>query len=92
LNNAVAPYALSLVITIQITGTTATLSDFVCREIDIAANGFVSIVDASIVFSDFGFSMGQSQYNPEADLGAFGTVNITDASIMSASYGALVFR
>ena len=91
-NAAVSPYALSSIGFLQLVGTTATLTNELTREVDMAANGFVSIVDVGVVFNDYGFSTGSPQYNPLADLAATGTVNIADATIVSINYGAPVFR
>lgn len=91
-NAAVSPYALSSIEFLQLVGTTATLTNELTREVDMAANGFVSIVDVGVVFNDYGFSTGNPSYNPLADLAATGTVNIADATIVSINYGAPVFR
>lgn len=92
LNAQVVPYPLSSIIFIQLTGTTATVNNQITREVDMAANGFVSIVDVGVVFADFGFSVGQPQYNPQADLVAAGTVNLVSVSIVALDYGSPVFR
>lgn len=92
LHAAVLPYALSSTGFLQLVGVTPILSNSLTREVDMAGNGFVSIVDVSIVFGNFNFSVGNPQYNPQADLIAAGTVNITDVSIVVQDYGAPVFR
>jgi phosphate transport system substrate-binding protein len=91
-NAAVSPYALSSIGFLQLVGTTASLTNELTREVDMAANGFVSIIDVGVVFNDYGFSVGNPNYNPLADLAATGTVNIADATIVSINYGAPVFR
>lgn len=91
-NAAVLPNPLSSTGFLQLVGVTPTLSNSLTREVDMAANGFVSIIDVSVVFGDFNFSVGNPQYNPQADLIAAGTVNITDVSIVVQDYGAPVFR
>lgn len=92
LNAAVLPYALSSVAFLQLNGVTPTLTNILTREVDMASNGFVSIVDVGVVFGDYGFSVGNPSYNPQADLAARGTVDILDASIIEINYGAPVFR
>ena len=91
-NAGVSPYALSSIGFLQLIGTTAILTNELTREVDMAGNGFVSIVDVGVVFNDYGFSVGNPSYNPIADLAATGTVNIADATIVSINYGAPVFR
>jgi phosphate transport system substrate-binding protein len=91
-NAAVLPYPESSIGSLQLTGTTATLNNILTREVDMAANGFVSIVDVGVVFGDYGFSVGNPSYNPQANLTGTGTVNINDVSIVALNYGAPVFR
>ena len=87
-----SPYPLSSVVFLELVGTTTTLSNVLTRQIDMANNGFVSIVDVGVVFGDYGYSVGNPNYNPQADLAASGTVGIIDASIIGANYGDPVFR
>jgi phosphate transport system substrate-binding protein len=91
-NAAVLPYAESSIGFLQLIGVTATLNNALTREVDMAANGFVSIVDVGVVFADYGFSVGNPSYNPQANLTGTGTVNINDVSIVALNYGAPVFR
>jgi phosphate transport system substrate-binding protein len=92
LNAQVSPNPESTIIQIQLVGTTSSVTELLTREVDMAANGFVSIVDIGIVFGDYGFSVGSPSYNPQADIGAFDTVNIQDVSIIELNFGAPVFR
>lgn len=92
LNAAVVPYPLSSIVFVQLVGTSPTVTNQLTREVDMAANGFVSIVDVGVVFADFGFSIGNPSYNPQADLVAAGTVNLVSVSIVALDYGSPVFR
>jgi phosphate transport system substrate-binding protein len=91
-NAAVSPYALSSDVLLQLDGVTPALTFSLTREVDMAANGFVSIIDVGVVFGDYNAVIGQTNYNPIADLAATGTVNIVDATIESSFYNAPVFR
>jgi len=63
----------------------------VTRQVDMAGDGFVSVVDVGVVFSDYGFSIGSPNYDPQADLVAGGTVSVIDASIVDSLYGSPSF-
>ena len=91
-NAAVLPYSESSIGFLQLIGVTTTLNNGLTREVDMAANGFVSIVDVGVVFAEYGFSVGNPNYNPQANLTGTGTVNINDVSIVALNYGAPVFR
>ena len=92
LNAAVLPYPVSTIVFLQLNGVTPTLTTQLTREVDMAANGFVSIVDVGVVFANYGFSVGNPNYNPQADLSAAGTVDIISVGIVALHYGSPVFR
>lgn len=91
-NAQVAPYALSSIVHIIVTGVTPSLTVDLTREVDIAGNGVVTIVDIGIVNINYGRSIGQPNYNPQADLIAGGLITIVDISIEQFNYGAPVYR
>jgi|GEM_PF-146572 len=91
-NAGVLPYPASSIGFLQLIGTSTTLNNILTREVDMAAYGFVSIVDIGVVFADYGFSVGNPRYNPQANLTGTGTVNLNDVSIVALNYGSPVFR
>ncbi len=87
-NIAVSPYPLSSDVTITFSGTAATVSVQVTRQVDIDGNGVVNIIDIGILTASYGATLGSPNYNPRADLDANGTINIIDVSIGGAYFGA----
>ncbi len=91
LNIAVLPYPLSSGIIVTLTGTTASATVQVTRQLDIDANGTVDISDASVVGNAWNTSIGSPSYNPRADLNASGRVDIIDVSIFGAYWRSVNF-
>lgn len=69
-----------------------TANCFVSKDPDIAGNGVVSIVDAGIVFAQFGKTSTDPLFNPKADLDTDDKITLIDAGIEAALYGATVFN
>ena len=92
LNAAVLPYDLSSAITLQLKGLTATVSNIVTREIDIAARGIVDIIDAGFMFVRFNSTPTSPNWDPRADLLNAGVVNIIEVGILEVRYSSPVFR
>ncbi len=97
LTGAVLPHTISSNILIRYqaaSGAIALLSvgvNSLTRTLDMAGNGNVSIIDAGIVFAQFGKSSVDPTFNPLADLDGDGIITIIDAGIMAANFGAVVF-
>ena len=91
LNIVALPYPLSSDITVTLTGTTASATAQVTRQIDIDANGMVDISDASVVGNAWNTSIGSPNYNPRADLNGSGKVDIVDVSIFGAYWRSVNF-
>lgn len=91
LNVAVAPYALSSNILVQLPGTTASTVISLTRELDMNGHGVVDISDVGIVLAAYGTTIGGVGYNPLADLGGSGVINISGLGPLFANYGYKVF-
>ncbi len=63
----------------------------ITRQVDLAGNGYVSVIDAGIVQLGFGAIIGSLNYNPKADLDADGLISIIDAGVVQFYFGALNF-
>jgi subtilase family serine protease len=92
LNVAVLPYALSSDLTVQLQGTTASVSTALTRQLDINGNGSVDVLDATVVANAFGSSIGSARYTPLADFNGDGFINILDATVFASYFGALDLR
>jgi hypothetical protein len=92
LNVAVKPYALSSDIAVKLQGAIATVSIILTRQLDINANGTVDFLDATLVASVFGSSIGSTKYNPLADFNGDGFINILDATGFASFYLAQDLR
>lgn len=85
----VSPLSKALVCTV--TPGAGAVSCFMIRDPDMSGAGSVNIADVTIVFGEFGATMGSPRYNPAADLDATGTVDISDATVMTGTFGAPEF-
>lgn len=92
LNIGVLPNALASDIFIELTGFSARATNFVLRNPDVAGDGSVDIVDVSIVFLQYGQSVGTPTYNPKADIDGNGRIDIIDASIIALRFGTIALR
>ncbi len=92
LNISLAPYPLSDDLTLTLQGTTAKASSMITRQVDLAGNGYVSVIDFGIVILDFGATLGSQNYNPKADVDADGLISIVDAGVVQLFFGALDFN
>ena len=91
LNVAVAPYALSSNILVQLPGSTASTVISLTRELDMNGHGVVDISDVGTVLAAYGTTIGGVGYNPLADLGGSGVINISSLGPLFANYGYKVF-
>ena len=91
LNAGVLPYALSSDVSLQLVGTTATLTSVLTRQLDLASQGTINIVDLGPVLSAYGTTRGSSGYNAVADFNADGTINILDVGPFLSWYGSSAF-
>ena len=91
LNVGVLPNALSSDISLQLVGTTPTLTHVLTRELDLASQGTINIVDFGPVLSAYGTTLGSSGYSAAADFNGDGTINILDVGPFLAWFGAQVF-
>src|SRR5690606_4036212 len=58
------------------------------KSADINKDGFVNLLDASILSSHFNSVEGDSRYNADADLNSDGKINFQDFSILMKNYNA----
>ena len=91
LNSGVLPYALSSDVALQLVGTTATLTTVLTRNLDLASQGTINIVDFGPVLSAYGTTLGNAGYNAAADFNADGTINILDVGPFLAWFGSSAF-
>jgi len=93
LNLAVLPYALSTDVTATLhIDYTAVTSRAPSREVDIAAQGSVNIVDLATVAVHFGTVVGNPGYDPTSDINADGAINILDLAFVAFYFGDSAFR
>jgi phosphate transport system substrate-binding protein len=93
LNLAVLPYALSTDVTATLHNDyTAVTSRALSREVDIAAQGSVNIVDLATVAVHFGTTLGGAGYDPASDINADGAINILDLAFVAFYFGDSAFR
>lgn len=91
LNIGVLPYALSTDVTVTLhTSFTASTSHVLTRELDVAAQGSVNIVDLATIAFFFGQPASNS---PTSDIdGNGGTIDIIDIATAALYYGDSAFR
>ncbi|HEV2120287.1 MAG TPA: phosphate ABC transporter substrate-binding protein PstS [Candidatus Bathyarchaeia archaeon] len=91
LNAAVAPFALSTTIQIQLNGLTGSSLSGLTRELDAAGRGVVDIVDLSGFAFHFDSVLGQPNYDPRYDENADGRIDIIDISTAALFFDDLAF-
>ena len=87
----VQPNSLSSDISLQLVGTTPTLTHVLTRELDLASQGTINIVDFGPVLSAYSTTVGSPGYNAVADFNGDGTINILDVGPFLAWFGAQAF-
>lgn len=92
INVASPGFALSSDVLVQLSGTTATVSTVLTRQLDFVGDGVVDAVDLSAVASAYGTALGQTGYNPQADFLGRGTVNVFSLGPFLANYQQNVYR
>jgi hypothetical protein len=88
LNIAVSPYPLSADIIVSANGGVWNAILTVTRQIDLAGDGNVDMIDMSTIALSYDSSRGSPAYNPNADIFAVGTVDLVDVATAAIFYGA----
>jgi len=70
-------------VTVTINGLTGTATYSVSRNLDMAAQGSIDIVDLATVAFHFGSLLGQPAYSAVTDVNADGAVNIQDLALVA---------
>lgn len=91
--NGTIPQALSTDVTVTLHNDfTGSVSTLLTRELDMASQGTVNVVDLATVAIHYGNSVGQANYDPSSDVDANGVINVIDLATVAIYFGDQAFR
>jgi phosphate transport system substrate-binding protein len=91
--NGTIPQPLSSDVTVTLHNDfTGSVSTALTRELDMASQGTVNVVDLATVAIHYGSSVGQANYDPSSDIDANGVINVIDLATVAIYFGDQAFR